>query len=59
MWDCILDGIIDTLKLLPFLFIVFLLLEFIEHKLSNKSKNIEFKKVIRKNTLNSENIVYK
>ena len=29
------------------------------YKLSNKSKNIEFKKVIRKNTLNSENIVYK
>lgn len=43
MWDCILDGIIDTLKLLPFLFIVFLLLEFIEHKLSNKSKKILLK----------------
>ena len=43
MWDCILDGIIDTLKLLPFLFIVFLLLEFVEHKLSNKSKKILLK----------------
>lgn len=43
MWDCILDGIIDTLKLLPFLFVVFLLLEFIEHKLSNKSKKILLK----------------
>ena len=43
MWDCILDGIIDTLKLLPFLFIVFLLLEYIEHKLSKKSQKVLLK----------------
>ena len=43
MWDCILEGIIDTLKLLPFLFIVFLLLEYIEHKLSKKSEKILLK----------------
>lgn len=39
MTDIILDTLLDSLKLLPFLFLVFLLMEFIEHKLSNKSKN--------------------
>ena len=40
MKDIIMDGIIDTLKLLPYLFITFLLLEFIEHKLSVKNQKI-------------------
>lgn len=39
MVDVLLDTLIDLLKLLPFLFVAFLLLEFIEHKLSDKSKN--------------------
>ena len=30
----------DTIKLIPFLLIAFLILEFIEHKMSSKSKNI-------------------
>ena len=30
--------IIDTLKLVPFLFIVFLIMEFIEHKITDKNK---------------------
>ena len=38
MLDCILDGVIDTLKLLPYLLITFLFLEFIEHKLSKKNE---------------------
>lgn len=38
MLDIILDTLIDSLKLLPFLFLVFLLMEYIEHKLSDKSK---------------------
>jgi hypothetical protein len=38
MKDIILDTLIDSLKLLPFLFLVFLLMEYIEHKLSDKSK---------------------
>ena len=40
MLDVILDTLIDTLKLLPFLFVAFLIIESIEHKLSNKSKKV-------------------
>lgn len=40
MKDVILDTIIDSLKLLPFLLIAFLIIEFIEHKLSTKNKII-------------------
>lgn len=39
MKEIILDTLIDGLKLLPFLFITFLIMEFIEHKFSDKSKN--------------------
>lgn len=38
--DCILDGLLDTLKLLPYLLITFLVLELLEHKMSNKSEKI-------------------
>lgn len=40
MQDIILDTLVDGLKLLPFLFITFLLMEYLEHKMSNKSKKI-------------------
>lgn len=40
MKDIILDTLIDGVKLLPFLFITFLLMEYLEHKMSNKSKKI-------------------
>lgn len=40
MLDIILETLSDTLKLLPFLFIAFLIIEFIEHKLSTKNKKI-------------------
>ena len=40
MIDCLLDGLIDTLKLLPYLFLTFLLLEFIEHKLNKKNQKV-------------------
>lgn len=40
MKDIIIDTILDTIKLLPFLFIAFLTIEIIEHKLTKKSKKI-------------------
>ena len=39
MKEVIIDTIIDSLKLLPFLFIAFILIEVFEHKFSNKTKN--------------------
>lgn len=36
MQDCLIDALLDTLKLLPYLFVTFLLLEFIEHKINSK-----------------------
>ena len=38
MKDIIIDTLIDTLKLLPFLFVAFLLIELLEHKITNKTK---------------------
>lgn len=40
MVDCLFDGLIDTLKILPYLLITFLILEFVEHKFSKKSQKI-------------------
>lgn len=40
MKDIILDTLLDTIKLIPFLFIAFLLIELIEHKLSKQNKKI-------------------
>ena len=39
MLDVILDTLIDTVKLIPFLLITYIIMEFIEHKTSHKSKN--------------------
>lgn len=38
MQEIILDCVEDTLKILPFLFLTYLLMEFIEHKTSDKTK---------------------
>ena len=38
--EVVLDGLLDVLKLIPFLFIAFLILEYIEHKMSKKNKDI-------------------
>ena len=40
MLDIIIDTLLDVLKLIPFLYISFLLIEVIEHKFSNKSEKI-------------------
>ena len=40
MLDVIKDGVLDTLKIFPYLLITFIILEFIEHKLSHKNKEI-------------------
>ena len=40
MLDIILDTLIDVVKLLPFLFVAFLLIELLEHKFSNKTKKV-------------------
>ena len=38
MQEIILDTVFDCLKILPFLFIAFLIIEFFEHKLSHKTE---------------------
>ena len=43
MLDIIVDTILDSLKILPFLFIAFYLMKYIEHKFSEKSKKIVIK----------------
>lgn len=39
MTDAILDALIDSIRILPFLFITYLIMEYLEHKTSEKSKN--------------------
>ncbi|MEG0826122.1 MAG: putative manganese transporter [Bacilli bacterium] len=43
MIEIIKDTLLDSLKLIPFLFLAFLLMEYIEHKLDNKNKKIFIK----------------
>lgn len=38
IWDAILDGIMDTIRLVPFLFLTYLVMEYIEHHTSDKTK---------------------
>lgn len=40
MLDVIKDALIDSIKLLPFLFIVYLIMEYIEHKAGNKTAKV-------------------
>ena len=39
MIEIIKDTLIDSIKLLPFLFITYILMEYIEHKTSHKVKS--------------------
>ena len=38
--DVIKDTIIDSARIFPFLFLTYLLMEYLEHKTSEKSKNV-------------------
>ena len=40
MLDVIIDTLIDSIKILPFLFISYLIIEFIEHKSSKKIEKV-------------------
>ena len=40
MLDCIMDGLLDTVKLLPYLFLTFIILEFLEHKLKGNNEKL-------------------
>lgn len=40
MKEVLIDTILDSIKLLPFLLVAFLIIELLEHKLNNKTKNI-------------------
>ena len=40
MLDIILDTLIDSIKLLPFLFVTYLILEYLEHKTGGKTQNV-------------------
>ena len=37
--DSLKDTLLDTLKLAPFLFVIYLLMEYIEHKADDRTKN--------------------
>lgn len=43
MLDSLLDALLDTIKLIPYLFVAFLILEFIEHKFGSKSQKFLIK----------------
>ena len=57
MKDIILDTLLDSVKLLPFLFITFLIMEYIEHKFSKKSKekNVNLTVALKLGKLITEN----
>lgn len=40
MKEIIIETLVDSLKLIPFLFITFLVMEYFEHKMSNKTKKV-------------------
>ena len=38
MWEIVEDALIDSVKLIPFLFVTYLIMEYIEHKTKDKTK---------------------
>lgn len=45
MFEIIIDTILDVLKLIPFLLVSFLLMEYVEHNLKNKTSILKSKKI--------------
>ena len=43
MLECLIDGLLDSIKIIPFLFVTFFILEFLEHKLNRKSEKVLIK----------------
>ena len=43
MKELVIDAFVDTLKLFPYLFLTFLILEFLEHKLSKRNEKVLIK----------------
>ena len=39
IWDCFLDAAIDSLKILPFLFVTYIVMEYVEHRMEETSKD--------------------
>lgn len=39
IWDCLLDALVDSLKILPFLFLTYLIMEYVEHRMEETSKD--------------------
>lgn len=40
LWEILLHTLLDTVKLIPFLFLTYLLMEFLEHKAGNAAENL-------------------
>ena len=40
MLDVMMEAVIDSIKILPFLYIAYLIMEYLEHKTSEKAKNV-------------------
>ena len=39
IWDCFLDALIDSLKILPFLLLTYVVMEYLEHRMKETSKD--------------------
>ena len=39
IWDCFLDAFIDSLKILPFLLLTYVVMEYLEHRMKETSKD--------------------